>query len=104
MEALIGMMDEAVAMLVAAVVLGYIGSWMVPMVQRMPQTRWTRIYLETAWLHPILAGALLGLSPSLPVPEAMGDSWEASILWYAIAGVISLPVYRRLMRRVEGGQ
>lgn len=91
---------------VVAIVLGYIGRWAVPAARRLPD-RWAAFrdaFVLTAPAHPVLVGMLLGLSPTLPVPSWMGDGWAGSIVWYGLAGVVSLPLYRRLMRRVEGGQ
>ena len=84
-----------------AILLGYGGRYAVPMVRCRPASRWRTAYLESTWAHPIIIGALVGLSPELPVPSWMGDSWEASIIWYALAGVVSVPLYRRLMQRLE---
>lgn len=101
MDTAFALLDETLALAVVAAVLGYVGSKLVPTIRRLPPSRWRTLYLATDWAHPIVAGALLGLSPTLPVPPAMGDGWAGSILWYALAGVVSLPVYRRLMRRLE---
>lgn len=87
--------------LVVAAILGYIGAKMVPMVQKIAPPNFVKIFVITAWLHPVIAGALLGLLHWLPVPDFMGTSLGASIVWYALSGVVALPVYRKLMQRIE---
>lgn len=94
-------LPEVMPALVLAAILGYVGTKTVPMVRKQVDSKWKSIFLDTAWAHPVLTGAVFGLSPYLPVPGFMGSSWEASVLWYALAGVISLPVYKKLMKRLE---
>lgn len=62
---------------------------------------WRELWHRTAWAHPIAAGALLGLSEQLPMPEAMGEGIVPRMIWYALAGVFSVYIYRRLQRRMR---
>lgn len=106
MDAVLSLLVEdlpaAMPMLGWALFLGYVGRYAVPMVEGLPDAKWRTWYLRTTWAHPVIVAPWLGLSPTLPVPSRWGDSWEASILWYALAGVVSVPVYRIAMRRMRG--
>lgn len=68
-----------------------------------PPWRWWR---RTLWLHPALAGAVVGLLfRSLPVPEAMGPGLAGRALWYAQAGIFAVPLYEAMrgwLRRKAG--
>lgn len=56
-----------------------------------PRWRWWR---RTLWLHPAIGGAGVGLLfRSLPVPEAMGEGLAGRALWYALAGILAVPLY-----------
>lgn len=56
-----------------------------------PPWRW---WHQTLWLHPIVGGAAIGLAArSLPVPEGMGDGIAGRVLWYALAGILAVPLY-----------
>ena len=59
--------------------------------ERPPPWRWWR---RTLWLHPFLGGAAVGLLfRDLPVPEAMGDGLAGRAFWYALAGILAVPLY-----------
>lgn len=54
---------------------------------------WRGVWYVTLWLHPIVVGGLLGLSPWLPAPEAMGSTTAGRVLWYAAAGLFASTLY-----------
>ena len=92
---------DILAWAVVAGLLGYIGTRAVPTVRRLGPSPWTDLFLLTAWMHPICAGAAIGLVPSLPAPAGMGDGAAGRVLWYALAGALGLWVYRILRARLE---
>lgn len=53
-----------------------------------------QVWHQTRWLHPVIGGALIGLcARSLPVPDAMGSGIAGRALWYALAGILAVPLY-----------
>lgn len=60
---------------------------------------WRGVYYVTAWLHPVVAGAALGLISSLPAPEYVGDGTAGRVIWYALAGGLS-PMCGRVISSV----
>lgn len=68
-----------------------------------PPWKWWK---KTLWLHPVLGGAAVGLLfRSLPVPAAMGAGLAGRALWYAMAGILAVPLYEAaqawLRRRID---
>lgn len=62
---------------------------------------WRKTFYRTLWVHPLLAGLLIGLFHVLPVPEFMGGSLAASVLWYILAGSQSHTVIRWIDSEVK---
>lgn len=51
-----------------------------------------KIYWKTLPVHPVLAGMLIGLVPSMQMPDFMGGnsaSVVSRVIWYGTAGVFS---------------
>lgn len=61
---------------------------------------WRGTWHRTRALHPILVGAVLGLS-DMPVPEAMGAGLTARLVWYGLAGALAIPIYEWLRRSLD---
>lgn len=55
---------------------------------------WRRLFYRTMWLHPMAAGAVLGLTGWVPVPEFMGTGLASGAFWYALAGAQAHTVVR----------
>lgn len=100
---ILGAAGEAVfSFLVVSALLGGIGHGIqTRLVGSASMGGWRELWHRTAWAHPIAAGALLGLSPQLPMPAAMGEGAVPRMIWYALAGVLSVYIYRRLQRRLR---
>lgn len=85
------------ALLVVGAVLSAIGKGVTRMVfgsgPKAGRKGWRGVFYVTMWLHPIAAGALLGIGPWLPAPEFMGDAMLGRVMWYALAGVFSTTAY-----------
>ena len=87
---------EIASGIVAACVLAGVGDRIV----RVVPARW-RWFHATVPVHPVLAGSALGFLSSLPAPAWMGGGTAGRVLWYALAGVLAVPVYRVVRRAVD---
>jgi hypothetical protein len=57
----------------------------------------TKLYTKTLPLHPIIAGALLGLALSATVPDfVMTGGMIGSVLYFAVSGALSSTIYNIL--------
>lgn len=79
-----------------AAILALVGQWMKKLIlteARVEKSRfWLAMQNTMAW-HPVLAGALLGLVPGLPVSAGVADTWAAHSLYFAGAGMASTWLY-----------
>lgn len=62
---------------------------------------WRGLFYRTMWAHPVIIGALLGLAPWLPAPEAMGSSHAGRVLWYALSGLLSSTLYDAIQSHIK---
>lgn len=53
---------------------------------------WRGFWHRTRTIHPIAVGILLGFS-GLPVPELLGETRIAAVLWFGLAGGLSAFIY-----------
>lgn len=88
--------------LVVGALLGYIGHGIQRGIVGSSQEGWRGLWHRTAWAHPVIVGALLGLSSQLPMPAEMGEGVVPRVIWYALAGALSTLIYRRLQGRLRG--
>jgi hypothetical protein len=58
-----------------------------------PKVVWPSVYHATLPLHAPLIGALVGLLPGIPCPEAFCTDAPSKILYYVAAGMLSSYVY-----------
>lgn len=59
------------------------------------KTPWKKLFSDTMILHPIIAGALIGIALGSLVPTAIATSGLiGSVLYFAFAGAMSTWVYR----------
>lgn len=107
MERTISLLDQAlpwVPVLVMSLVLGYVGKFFTTKVwteARAERSTWFRIMYKTLPLHPIGAGALLGLIPAVPVAPVFEPNLWGRGLQGALAGVLSIVVYDAFRRWVK---
>ena len=87
---------EIASGIVAACVLAGLGDRIVRVVPA--RYRW---FHATIPVHPVMAGAALGFLSSLPAPTWMGSGTAGRVLWYALAGVLAVPVFRVVRRAVD---
>jgi len=95
---------SAFAWIVVGVLLGYVGHGIQVGIVGDNREGWRGLWHRTAWAHPILVGALLGLSSELPVPVEMGAGIVPRVIWYALAGALSTYLYRHLQRRLRADE
>lgn len=72
-----------------------------------PLPTWFRVFVLTLPLHPIVAGAIIGATRLLPVPDAVGQRPWVNAAYFAFAGCISGSVYdflSKLAARKLGGR
>jgi len=61
---------------------------------------WRGTWHKTRALHPLLTGFAFGFL-DLPVPEQMGHSLSARLIWYSIAGGLAVPIYEMVLSRIK---
>lgn len=61
---------------------------------------WYRVWRATISMHPVVIGALLGLTP-IPVADWVPPIAAAHMLWFALAGALSGQVYDISRRLAE---
>lgn len=64
-------------------------------------TGWRWLFRRTLPAHPMIGGAVIGLLP-IPAPEFMGGEIWGRVIWFSLAGALSLPIHGRIMRRIGG--
>jgi hypothetical protein len=57
---------------------------------------WKALFIKTLPIHPVIVGGLLGLVLVSLLPEFVGITTIASILYYALAGLFSSWVYNAI--------
>lgn len=84
-------------LLVVAFILGVIGDVMkrlvIPKGNPPVLKGWRGVFRVTLPLHPVLAGAALGLLAGMPCPENFCTNATSRMLYFAAAGVFSSYVY-----------
>lgn len=91
--------ETGLSFLVVGIVLAGVGQ-AIAMVLGASTHPLVRLWHRTAPLHPILAGAAIGLY-ELPIPGSMGASKLAGMLWYCSAGVLSSLIYKQVRKYLE---
>lgn len=90
------------AFVVVSIILAMIGEVMKAVIigkdkEKSIKTPWKKFFVDTMILHPILAGALIGLALGSLVPSAVATSGLiGSVLYFAFAGAMSTWLYRLL--------
>lgn len=84
--------------LALAVLLGYLGKWANETFAAADHPAWR----ATLPAHPVVLALLLGSLPGMPPPPVEGTGLAGTIIFYGAAGVLAVPVYNRLRRRIEG--
>lgn len=89
--------DHIFALLSVGALLAALGKGITSMVfggKPNPSARgWRGGFYVTLWLHPILAGACIGLASDLPSPAFLGSAHTGRVVWFALAGVFSSTAY-----------
>ena len=65
--------------------------------------RFSRLWLRTMPLHPIVGGMLVGFvaGEALSIPEFLGVSRIGAVLWFSVSGIFALPIHARVENRIE---
>ena len=91
--------------LVVSGVLGAIGHGLQNAVfHKLPKAEaigWRHVYYRTLWVHPILAGMVIGTIEGMPCPDFMGQTELARVLWYGLAGSQAHTVLRWIDSEVK---
>lgn len=65
--------------------------------EKTKETKWKNVFIRTMPLHPVVAGALLGLFLSAVIPDAIATGGVvSSVLYFAAAGGLSTWFYMTL--------
>lgn len=111
-------LEQLASLLVVGALLAALGrgvtSWVFPdgmskpIIRALPRkgwAAWRRVFFLTMWLHPIVAGALLGVPDWLPAPAFMGTEDKllvGRVVWYAVSGVFSSAAFYRVEGTIRG--
>lgn len=102
-------LEQIASLIAVGAFLGGIGQRITAMVfpfgTRGPWRGWRKVWHATMWLHPILAGACIGLSGYLPAPPFLnveGKFQVGGAIWYSLAGMLSSAAFYRLDAIVKG--
>lgn len=86
--------------LALAVTLGYLGKWVN---EALPPTvtehEWWKVTLPG---HPVALAWLIGSLPGMPPPPVEGTGLVGTIIFYGTAGVLAVPVFNRVRKKLEG--
>jgi hypothetical protein len=102
-------LEQIMSLLAVGAFLGGVGREVTRMVfpngTRGPWIGWRWLWHATLWAHPIMVGALIGLTGYLPSPPFLNVEGKMAVggaVWYGLAGMFSSTAFYRLDGMVKG--